>query len=150
MRIKTVNSPVAGQADKVYVIARNVSGATISANIPTEYDLTTADGQAVSAARSGSLASVFAGITDTSMSDSEFGLIQVYGFRSSAYISTTVSASITAPVFLVPKGPYFGADSTLSAATTSGHTYVTLLETITGTAGYSSGMLLQKKVFIHF
>lgn len=132
-------------ADKVFAQVRNISGATISAGIPVEWDVVTAtDGNAVTAAKSGSVAGLFAGVSDASMTDSAYGRAQVYGFRQSAYVSAA-SAGNAAGSFLVPAGGIF-TDTTMSAATTSGHTYVSLFETVAAAAGSSA--TLQYSVFV--
>lgn len=147
-RFKSVNSP-AGSGDRFYVIGRNVSGASVSAHVPVEWDVVVAtDGVAFTAAKSASPASLFAGITHSSFADSEYGLIQVYGFRESAYISRA-SAGVVPGTFLKPVGSYLD-DQTMSAATTSGHTYITLMETITASAAYSSAaQVYVSNVFLH-
>ena len=149
MKIKTVNSP-AGGPDQVFVIGRNVSGTTVSAHVPAQWDIAVAtDGIAFTACLSGtgSFAGLFAGITDAAFDDSAHGLIQVYGFRQSAYVSRAC-AGVVPPVFLVPAGAYFD-NATMSGATTSGHTMVTLMETIAASAAYSSAaQLYTQNVFI--
>lgn len=132
-------------AEKVFISVRNITGATVSAGIPVEWDVVTAtDGNAVTAAKSGSLSGLFAGVTDTSMADSAYGRIQVYGFRQSAYVSGA-SAGNYVGTFLTPTNGIF-TDATLSASTTSGHTKVVLFETIGAAAGNSA--TLQYNVFI--
>lgn len=132
-------------AEKVFISVRNISGATVSAGIPVEWDVVTAtDGNAVTAAKSGSLSGLFAGVTDASMTDSAYGRIQVYGYRQSAYVSGA-SAGNYVGTFLTPAAGIF-TDSTLSAATTSGHTKVVLFETIGAAAGSSA--TAQYNVFI--
>ena len=124
-------------ATAVFVNVRNVSAATISAHVPVEWDVVVAtDGNAVTACKSGSLSSLFCGISDTSLLDSAYGRAQVYGFRQSAYVSRA-SAGVTPGQWLKPVGAYFD-DVTMSAATTSGACFVTLMETITASAAYSS------------
>lgn len=127
-------------AEQVFIVCRNISAATISAGVPVEFDVVTAtDGNAVTAAHSGtgSLASLFAGITDASMADSAYGLVQVYGFRTSAYVSTDSASGATPGQWFKPIGPQLEPQS-LSAATTSGHIYVTLMETIASGAAAST------------
>jgi len=131
--------------EKVYAQVRNISAATISAGIPVEWDVaSTTDGNAVTAAKSGSLAGLFAGVNHASLADSAYGLIQVYGFRTSAYVSAG-SAGLPAGNFLQPAGGIF-IDATMSAATTSGHQFVSLMETVAADAANSA--TLNWNVFI--
>ena len=131
--------------EQVFIVCRNVSAATVSAGIPVEWDVTVAtDGNAVTAAKSASPAGLFAGITDASMTDSAYGLVQVYGFRTSAYISAASAGN--APGTFVQALAGILTDVTMSAATTSGATFVSLMETVGAAAGNSA--TLQYNVFI--
>lgn len=131
--------------EAVFIVCRNVSAATLSAGVPVEWDVTVAtDGNAVTAAKSASPAGLFAGVTDASMTDSAYGLVQTYGFRTSAYVSAA-SAGNAPGVFLQPTNGIF-TDQTMSAATTSGHVFVSLMETVGAAAGASA--TLQYNVFI--
>lgn len=142
MLIQKVNRT---DAEKVFINCRNVSAATLSAGAAVEWDVTTVtDGNAVTAAKSGSLAGLFAGVNDASLTDSSYGLVQVFGYRQSAYISGA-SAGLSPGTFLQPTAGIL-TDMTMSAATTSGHTYVALFETIAAAAGNSA--TLQWNVFI--
>lgn len=136
-------------ADKVFVSIRNVSGASISSHIPVELDVVVAtDGNAVTATKSGSLSGLFLGVNDSTLADSDYGLAQVYGFRTSAYVSRACAGD-TPGAFLKPVAGYFDTGQTMSAATTSGHVWVSLMETITASAGYSSSaQIYTNNVFI--
>ena len=126
-------------AENVFIVCRNITGATISDGVPVEWDIVTAtDGNAVTACKSGtgSLSGLFAGITDASMADSAYGLVQVYGFRTSAYVSGD-SAGNAIGAFLKPIGPQLEVQ-TMSAATTSGHIFCTLMNTVAAAAGSST------------
>ena len=145
MRFQRVNR---SDADKVFINVRNISGAAVSAHVPVEWDVVSAtDGNSVTACKSGSLAGLFVGVLNKALSDSSYGECQVYGFRQSAYISRA-SAGVVVGSFLKPVGAYFD-DVTMSAATTSGHIFVTLMETITASAAYSSAaQVYTSNVFI--
>lgn len=135
MKFQRVNR---SDAEKVFINVRNVSGATVSAGVGFEWDVAVAtDGNAVTAIKSGSLAGLFVGINDASLADSSYGLCQVYGYRSDCYMSRACAGD-TPGAFLKPVAGYFDTGQTLSAATTSGHIFVSLLETIAASAAYSS------------
>ena len=102
------------------------------------------DGNAITAAKSGSAAGLFVGINDASLADSAYGRIQVYGFRTSAWVSAA-SAGNTPGTFLRHQGAQF-KDMTMSAATTSGHTHVVLMETVA--AAGAGSVLAQYNVFV--
>src|SRR3990170_7509413 len=135
MKFQRVNR---SDADKGFINVRNVSGATVSAGVGFEWDVAVAtDGNAVTATKSGSLAGLFVGINDASRADSEYGLCQVYGYRSDVWVSRACAGDVPGK-WLLPVAGYFDSGQTMSGATTSGHTFVTLLETITASAAYSS------------
>lgn len=130
-------------ADAVFINVRNVGGAALSAGAAVELDVTTAtDGNAVTAAKSGSLAGLFVGVTDQALADSAYGLVQTYGFRTSAYVSAA-SAGSTPGTFLVPTAGYLLKAATMSAATTSGHIFATLAETVSSSAVANANIFLR-------
>lgn len=142
MQIQELNDK---DADKVFISVRNISGATVSAGIPVEWDVVSVtDGNAVTAAKSGSLSGLFAGITDASMTNSAYGRVQVYGYRQSAYVSGSSAGNYAGTYLQAVNGIL--TDMTMSAATTSGHTKVSLFETIA--AGAGSSATAQYNVFI--
>src|SRR5687767_6238626 len=104
-----MKAPLVNRADpyRMFTNIRNVSGATVSAGVGFEWDVSVAtDGNAVTATKSGSLAGLFAGINDASLADSSYGLMQVYGFRSDCYISRACAGD-TPGAFLKPVAGYF-------------------------------------------
>lgn len=80
-------------AEKVYVICKNIKGSTASAYYPVFYDTADStnglDGHAVSGARTGQ-EFMFAGIPQADIADDAHGLVQVYG-KGSAYVLVTSS-----------------------------------------------------------
>jgi len=75
-------------ADKVYVICKNISGAALSAGAAAYFDLADAvDGHAVSGAGT-TKKFMFAGIVKDAIADDGIGLVQAYG-KASAYILVT-------------------------------------------------------------
>ena len=139
-------------AEKVYVICKNIKGAVASANYPLFYDTadTTGgnDGYAVSAARTGQKF-MFAGIPPTAIADDGVGLVQVYG-KGSAYVLVTTSmvagdqldASIST-VHLVNFIPV-SATSLVTTETTNPWNFVTAMSAMA--SGISTAVL--EPVFI--
>lgn len=146
MRFRKVNR---SEADYVQINVRNISGATLSRGAAVEWDVVTAtDGNSVTACKSASKAGLFAGILDEALADSAYGMCQVYGYFNSAYVSRASAGDVPGQ-FLLPTTGYLDSGQTMSAMTTSGMTFVTLLETITASAAYSSAaQLYQHAVFI--
>lgn len=137
---------ISSDAEKVFIVCRNVSAAAVSAGKAVEFDVeTVTDGNAVTQAKSGSKSGLFAGIADAAMADSAYGLVQVYGYRQSAYCSFASANSIVAGDFLAPVSGYL-SDQTMSAATTSGHIWVSVMDTVGAGAGIS--VVSYRPVFI--
>lgn len=89
-------------AEKVFIIIKNVAGATITANYPCVWDISaTVDGVNVSKPASTTL-SCFVGIADDDIADAAYGLVQIYGYRASAYITNDTSVAVAAGDCLIP------------------------------------------------
>lgn len=133
-------------AEQVFIVCRNTSGATLSAGVPVAFEVDeVSDGNAVSACVDAEM-SLFAGLTDAAMADDAYGLIQVYGYRASAYVSAASAGNVAgAPVFPVTGQTYL-TDTTSSAAGTAGFKFVNLFETVAASAAYSG--VRQWKVFV--
>lgn len=130
-------------AEQVFIVCRNITGATVSAGAPVEWDVVTAtDGNAVTQSKSGSLAGLFAGISHDSLADSACGLVQVYGFRTSAWVSGSTAAVAIPGQFLIPVSGYLD-NTTMSAATTSGHVFCSMMETISTTAVQQANIFIR-------
>jgi hypothetical protein len=81
------------QAETVFVVAKNVSGSTLTAGYSCVFDVgANVDGVRVTQASAGDL-QAYAGVADSSIADSAYGLIQVYGYRASAYIKSSTGSS---------------------------------------------------------
>lgn len=83
-------------AEKVFMIVKNVAGATITANYPAVWDISASvDGLRVTKPATATL-SLFVGIADDNIADAGYGLVQVYGYRASAYMTNNTSVAIAA------------------------------------------------------
>jgi len=131
--------------EQAFVVGRNTSGGALSAGVPVfwETDAVT-DGNAFSAAIDDTAFSLFAGLTDSAMADDDYGLVQVYGYRQSAYASAA-SAGCAVGIPLIPVD---GSDFLTDATSSTAHTFnfVSLMETIA--AGAANSGTLQWNVFI--
>ena len=115
-------------AEKAFIVCRNITGTAISDGVPVEWDVVSVtDGNAVTQCKSSATASLFVGLTDAIMADSAYGLVQVYGFRTSAYLSASSGVSTPGSFCRAVSGHL--KPVTLAAATSSGHTYVVLMAT---------------------
>lgn len=132
-------------AEKVFIIGKNTSGSTVSAGAPLYFETdAVTDGNSVSAVN-GILEGLgnFAGIANSQVSNNSYGLLQVYGFRQSAYVSAA-SAGCAIGIPLLPVANQLYLTDSTSANDPSRQ--VTLFETIAGAAGNSA--VLQWNVFI--
>ncbi len=88
-------------AETVFVVCKNVSGSTVTAGYHVVWDTgTSSDGVRVTQASTADL-NAYAGIADSDIADGDYGLIQVYGFRSSAYLWTSAGTSPAGVTFTV-------------------------------------------------
>jgi hypothetical protein len=135
-------------AEKVFVIAKNTSGASLAANLPVYWETDEqSDGVAVSQMiTSGNL--LFAGINHATLADDGYGLVQVYGARDSVVVSPVVSSYSVTPgcrLVGVAGAAYLAYGSMLSAGITteallvpSLDRFVVSMETIASADGKSS------------
>lgn len=76
-----------------YIVVQNVSGSTITAGYSCVFDVgASSDGVRVTQASATDL-QAYAGVADQDISNNDYGLIQVYGFRSSMYIYSSTGSS---------------------------------------------------------
>lgn len=129
-------------AEKVFIVAKNVSGGTITAGYATVWDITAPDGVRISKPATATL-SAFAGIADADMANNAYGLIQVYGYRSSAYIYSSTGSSAAGDYLTIENGAWSVTPATSSATVTG---YGFLAEAIA--ASSSSRYFTTAKVFI--
>jgi hypothetical protein len=135
-------------AEKVYIICKNTSGASLAANLPVYFETDAqSDGLCVSQmVTSGN--TLFAGINDATLADDGYGLVQVYGYRASVVYCPQVSSYSAIPgtrLVGVAGAAYLGFGTALSGATTTDallHTendqFVIAMETIASADGKSS------------
>ena len=88
-------------AETVFMVVYNVAGATITANYPSVWDTSTADGIRVTKPATAVFA-LFAGIANADIVDSAYGLVQMFGYRASGYITNDTSVAIAAGDLLAP------------------------------------------------
>src|SRR5512135_1023139 len=80
-------------AEKVFIIAQNVSGSTMTAGYSCVFDVgASVDGVRVTQASSTDL-QAFAGVADSDIANNAYGKVQIYGYRSSAYIYSSAGDS---------------------------------------------------------
>jgi len=128
-------------AEKVFIICRNTSGGTLAANVPVYFETDeVSDGVAVSqmvAYAHGT--NLFAGINNASLVDDGYGLVQVYGYRTSVVVSAVASTFSVIPgnrLVGVAGAAYLAYGTVLSTADTEAlispenDKYVIAMETI--------------------
>lgn len=135
-------------AEKVFIICRNTSGASIAANLPLYFETdAVSDGNAVSqmvvAAND-----LFAGINDATLADDAYGLVQVYGFRTSVVYSAEISAFAAAigtrligaagQAYLAYGSAVSAGGDTESALQSANDDFVVSMETIAAADGKSA------------
>jgi hypothetical protein len=130
--------------EQVFVVCQNVSGGTLTAGYHCVWDISaTCDGVKVTQAAAATLGA-YAGVADSDIASTGFGLIQVYGYRSSAYIYSSVGSSAAGDV-LMPIAAEWGVTPFLYAQTvTKGFGF--LCEAVA--ASSSSAFHTTAKIFI--
>lgn len=132
-------------AEQVFIVVQNVSGGTLTAGYSCCFELGSVDGVRVTQPATAFL-QAFAGVADADIANNAYGLIQVYGYRSSAYISRSSEKATAAGVELEVLNGNWGL-SPVGGAISSGQTkaFAFLCEAVTssGSASYTTA-----KVFI--
>lgn len=81
-------------AEVVFLVAKNVSGSTITAGYSVVFDVgANVDGVRVTQASSTDL-QAYAGVADSDIANDAYGLLQVYGYRSSVYLWSSAGSSV--------------------------------------------------------
>ena len=88
-------------AETVFVIVYNVAGATLTAGYACRWDIATADGIRVTQPTTATF-SLLVGLANADIVDSAYGLVQVYGYRASGFVTNDTSVAIVAGDMLVP------------------------------------------------
>lgn len=109
-------------AERVFAIFYNIAGATITANYPAVWDVTSPDGVAVSKPATATL-SLLVGIATENIADSAYGKFQLYGYRSSAYVTNDTSQAIAAGNILIPVNAQWYLDYSAASDGKSGFVY---------------------------
>lgn len=134
--------------EQVFIVVLNNEGAAMIANQTCQWEPASAS---VDGVRVRDLDTAneycFAGIVDAAIADGAYGLIQIYGYRSTSLVLTT-DTSITTGVALVPVAAqdYLQSQHTVytsSANFTRTPIFAVLLESITTSTGNVS-----RKIFI--
>ncbi len=139
-----------GDSEKVFVAARNISGATMSAGAAAFWDTASliAGANGISGAVTGKK-HLFAGANMTALADSSYGLVQTYG-PGSIYMVLSDTAASAVPgdqLIAVTSQTYLVDFSATTLVPTAGENYVTLMDYYSAAAGGNSAPLA-KSVFI--
>lgn len=99
----------------MYIVVKNVSGSTMTAGYSCVFDVgASVDGVRVTQASATDL-QAFAGVADADIANNAYGLIQTYGYRSSAYLYSSTGSSVAGDNLTVVAGEWG-----LTPATTAG------------------------------
>jgi hypothetical protein len=130
-------------AEQIFIVVQNVSGSTMTAGYACVFDVgASVNGVRVTQATSTDV-QAFAGVADADIANSAYGLIQVYGYRSSIYIYSSTGSSASGDN-LTCVGSSWGMTPATSAGTAKAFGF--LCEAIT--ASSSSQFYTTAKAFI--
>lgn len=134
--------------DQCFIVVQNNEGALLPTNATCQWEIASAslDGVKVRGVDTGNLYAA-AGIVDATIADQAYGLIQVYGYRStSAVLTTNTSITTGVPLVGVAGQTYLQSENsvyTSSADMTRTPIWGVLLESITTSTGN-----VTRKVFV--
>ncbi|WP_286818758.1 hypothetical protein [Desulfobacter sp. UBA2225] len=132
-------------AEKVFVVVKNVSGGTLTGGYSCVWDTSTADGVRVTQNAATTL-TLFAGVADADIANNGYGLIQVYGYRSSAYISYSSVSIVIGDALGAGLAANWGLERKAAGSAGSAVAYAAAMEAVassTAVAHYTTA-----KVFI--
>ena len=132
-------------AETIFVVVQNVSGSTATAGYAVGFDVgASVDGVRVTAMDATDVQS-FAGLVDADIANNAYGLIQVYGYRSSGRIYASTGSSVTGDnLTAVAHAAHWGLTPATGLGTSKAFGF--LCEAIT--ASSSSQFATTAKVFI--
>lgn len=119
--------------EKVYIVCQNVAGATLSAGAAVYFTNPITGGDAdttkISGART-SMGFLFAGVAPAAISDSSYGLVQVYGLASCYMVlSDTGASAVPGDTLIAVNSQTYMVDfSAISTPTNQGQNFVTLMD----------------------
>ncbi len=120
MQLQRVNLST---AERIFQIVYNVSGGTITANYPVCWDVqTSADGVRATKPATKNL-SCLIGVATENITNSLYGKVQSYGYRSSCYITTGTSVAINQGDILIPVDAQYYLTATSAGDGKSGFVY---------------------------
>lgn len=129
--------------EQVFIVCQNVSGSTMTAGYSAVFDCSASvDGVRVTQASTTDLAA-YAGVVDADIANSGYGLVQVYGYRSSAYIYSSTGSSAVGDV-LAPVGADWGLTPSATSGTSTGFGFLASAITASSSSRYHT----TAKVFV--
>ena len=108
--------------ERIFSIFYNVAGATVTANYPAVWDTATSDGVRVTKPATLNL-SCLVGIATNTITDSTYGKVQCYGFRSSAFVTSDTSQAVNQGDILIPVNAQWYLARSAAADGKSGFVY---------------------------
>lgn len=131
------------QPDTVFIVAKNVSGGTLTAGYSCVFDTgASVDGVRVTQAATATLGA-YAGVADRDIANSDYGLVQIYGYRATTYIYSSTGSSAAGDI-LAPVNAEWGVTPSATSATAKAFAF--LCEAVAGSS--SSRYHLNAKAFI--
>jgi hypothetical protein len=125
--------------ETVFSIFYNVAGATITANYPAVWDVTSPDGVKVSKPATATL-SLLVGVATENIADSAYGKFQVYGYRASAYMTNETNAGAAGDILIPVNAQWYlkrtGASDGLTGFVYAAETVSTAVTTLVAAANH--------------
>lgn len=136
--------------ERIFMVVRNNEGAQINKDQTVQWEPASAsvDGVRVRDMDTGNLY-LFVGIADANIADGDYGLVQIYGYRSTSILFQT-NTSIDTGVVLIPVAAADYMQSTASSTTSTADNtqqpiFAALLESIASAAASAT---VSRKIFV--
>lgn len=130
-------------AETAFIVVKNVSGSTMTAGYHCVFDVSTnTDGVRVTQCSSFDL-NAYAGCVDADLSNNDYGLVQVYGYRGAGYVCA--SGAVTSGENLVPTADVWSMACSASATTSGYKAFGFICQAIASATQSTSA---NKKIFI--
>ena len=132
MLIKRINR---SSPEIIFIAVKNVSGSTITAGYSCVFDVSASvDGVRVTQASATDL-QAFCGVADADIANGEYGLAQVYGYRSSIYVYSSTGTS-AAGDNLLPVAAEWGLTPATTGATAKAFGFLCAAVTASSSSRY--------------
>lgn len=93
-------------AETIFIVVKNVSGSTMTAGYSGVFDVgASVDGVRVSQVDTADL-QAYAGVADADIANGAFGLFQIYGYRETTFVYSSIGSSVAGDNLVTVNGQW--------------------------------------------